>query len=176
MAPLPVETYPEFALKNLYMTLEDKDDWDNPCELCKLPTLLDADVQGNRIHGACTRNQEITEDDITKEWTTYNKKMKAVRSQCKEELRSQNLENKVDNMGKNIEKYMTAAINEMRKGTINKLIKPAKVPSWTKGMKLTPFIKSIEVWLETNKDLPDHLKYNKIIESLKLNKEIEGLS
>ena len=76
MAPLPVETYPEFALKNLYMTLEDKDDWDNACELCKLPTLLHADVQGNRIHGACTRNQDITEDDITKEWTTFNKKMK----------------------------------------------------------------------------------------------------
>ena len=43
-------------------------------------------------------------------------------------------------MGKNIEKYTIAAINEMRKGNINKLIKPAKVPSWTKGMKLTPFI------------------------------------
>ena len=98
--------------------------------------------------------------------------MKAVRSQCKDEMRSQNLENKVDNM----EKYMTAAINELQKGTTNKLIKPAKVPTWSKGMKLTPFIKSIEVWLETNKDLPDHLHYNEILELLKLNKEIEGLS
>merc|ERR1712082_249403 len=75
-----------------------------------------------------------------------------------------------------MQKNMTAAINEIRKGTINKLIKPAKVPSWTKGIKLTPFIKSIEVWLETNKDMPDHSKYYEIIESLKLNKEIEGLS
>merc|ERR1711895_214427 len=143
-------------------------DWDNACKLCKLPTLLHADAQGNRIHGACTRNQEITDDDITKEWTTYQKRMKAVRSHCKEEVRRQNLENKENNM--------TAAINELRKGTTNKLIKPAKVPSWSKGMKLTPFIKSLEVWLETNKDLPDHSKYNEIIESLKLNKEIEGLS
>ena len=170
MAPLPVETYPEDFLKGLYMNLKDKDDWDNECELCKLPTLLHADAQGNRIHGACTRNQDITEDDITKEWTIFNKRMKAVRDQCKEELRSQNLENKVDNM----EKHMTAAINELRKGTTNKLIKPAKVPSWSKGMKLTPFIKSLEVWLETNKDLPDHSKYNEIIESLKLKKKLRA--
>ena len=54
MAPLPVETYPEDSLKELYMNLKDKDDWDNECELCKLPTLLHADAQGNRIHGACT--------------------------------------------------------------------------------------------------------------------------
>merc|ERR1712177_121346 len=39
-----------------------------------------------------------------------------------------------------------------------------------------PFIKSLEVWLENNKDLPEHSKYNEILESLKLNKEIEGLS
>ena len=30
--------------------------------------------------------------------------------------------------------------------------------------------------MENNKDLPEHSKYNEIIESLKLNKEIEGLS
>ena len=41
-------------------------------------------------------------------------------------------------------------------------------------MQLTPFIKSLEVWYETNKDLPEHSKYNEILESLKSNKEIEG--
>ena len=172
MAPLPVETYPEETLRKLYINLEDKEDWDNVCELCTLPTLLHADAQGNRIHGACTRNQEITEDDALKEWATYQKKMKAVRSWCKEEMRRQNLEDKVNNM----QKDMVTALKELTKGTTNKLIKPAKVPSWSKGMKLTPFIKSLEVWLENNKDLPEHSKYNEIIESLKLNKEIEGLS
>ena len=61
---------------------------------------------------------------------------------------------------------MVTAIKELTKGTTNKLIKPAKVPSWSKGMKLTLFIKSLEVWLENNKDLPEHSKYNEIIESL----------
>merc|ERR1712120_85644 len=71
---------------------------------------------------------------------------------------------------------VTTAIKAIQKGTTNKLIKPAKVPAWSKGMQLRPFIKSIEVWLENNKDLPEHSKYNEIIESVKLNKEIEGLS
>merc|ERR1711873_354202 len=44
------------------------------------------------------------------------------------------------------------------------------------GERERPFIKSLEVWMENNKELPDHSKYNEIIESLKLNKEIEGLS
>merc|ERR1712177_113419 len=47
---------------------------------------------------------------------------------------------------------------------------------WSKGMQLTPFIKSLEVWIETNKDLPEHSKYNEKLESLKSNEEIEGLS
>ncbi len=130
MAPLPVETYPEESLRKLYMNLEDKEDWDNVCELCTLPTMLHADAQGNRIHGACTRNQEITQDDSYKEWAAYQKKMKAVRSWYKDELKKQNLEDKVNNLQTDFEK----AFKALTKGTTNKLIKPAKVPSWSKGM------------------------------------------
>ena len=141
MAPLPVETYPEESLRKLYMNLEDKEDWVNVCELCTLPTMLHADAQGNRIHGACTRNQELTQDDCIKEWAAYHKKMKTVRSWYKEEMKKQNLEEKVNNMQNDI----AAALKAIQKGTTNKLIKPAKVPSWSKGMKLRPFIKSIGV-------------------------------
>ena len=76
----------------------------------------------------------------------------------------------------NLQNEVATAIKAIQIGTTNKLIKPAKVPVWSKGMQLTPFIKSLEVWMENNKELPDHSKYNEIIESLKLNKEIEGLS
>ena len=136
MAPLPVETYPEETLRKLYTNLEDKEDWDNVCELCTLPTMLHANVQGNRIHGACTRNQDLTEDDCIKEWTQFHKRMKAVRSWYKEEMRTQNLEEKVNNMQNDI----AAALKAIQKGTTNKLIKPAKVPTWSKGMQLRPFI------------------------------------
>ena len=91
MATIPVDTYPEDFLRRLYMNLDDKEDWDNGCELCTLPTMLHADADGKRIHGACTRRTDLTEDDCKKEWDTYRKKMKAVRSWYKDEMKKQNL-------------------------------------------------------------------------------------
>merc|ERR1711867_366891 len=43
-------------------------------------------------------------------------------------------------------------------------------------MKLRAYKKSIEVWMENNKDIPEAAKYQEIIESLKINKDIEGLA
>ena len=60
MATIQVDTYPEESLRKLYMSLDDKEDWNNVYELCTLPTMLHADTHGNRIHGACTRRQELT--------------------------------------------------------------------------------------------------------------------
>ena len=101
--------------------------------------------------------------------------MKEIRKWYKDKRRTLDLEEKVGNLI-NLQNQVATAIKAIQKGTTNKLIKPAKVPVWSKGMQLTPFIKSLEVWMENNKELPDHSKYNEIIESLKLNKEIEGLS
>ena len=57
-----------------------------------------------------------------------------------------------------------------------KLGKPAKVPGWTKEMKLDVYLKALEVWMETNKDVSEGVRYQDVIESLKMNKEIEGLA
>ncbi len=94
--------------------------------------------------------------------------MKPIRNLYRDDMEKKQLGYKVDN----IEKVMI----ELAKGKTNKLIKPAKVPSWSKGMQLRAFIKLIEVWMENNKDMPENSKYNEIIESLKKNKEIEGLA
>ena len=96
MTTIQVDTYPEDSLRKLYINLDDKEDWDNACELCTLPTMLHADADGKRIHGACTRRTDLTEDDCTKEWETYRKKMKAVRSWYKDEMKKQKLEDKVN--------------------------------------------------------------------------------
>ena len=80
MATIAVEQYPEEALRQLYINLVRKEDWDNKCELCTMPTLLHSDVNGTRIHRACTRRTELTEDEITKEWRLFSKKMKAVKN------------------------------------------------------------------------------------------------
>ena len=43
-------------------------------------------------------------------------------------------------------------------------------------MKYQAYKKSIEVWMENNKDMPEAAKYQDIIELLKMNKDIEGLA
>merc|ERR1712112_399306 len=71
---------------------------------------------------------------------------------------------------------ITENSNKVATGSTAKLIKPAKVPSWSKGMRIDSYKKSIEVWMENNKDLPQTIRYQEVLESIKLNKEIEGLA
>ena len=71
---------------------------------------------------------------------------------------------------------MTDAIVNGNKERPNKLVKPTKVPSWCTGMKYQAYKKSIEVWEENNKDMPETARYQDVIESLKQNKNIEGLA
>ena len=67
-------------------------------------------------------------------------------------------------------------ICKMLQGRPNKLVKPAKVPSWSKSMKLEAYLKALEVWMEMNKDVSEAVRFKDVIESLKVNKEIEGLA
>merc|ERR1712240_628103 len=80
-------------------------------------------------------------------------------------------------------KQMTDAITkgnekicEAFKGRPNKLVKPAKVPIWSKYMKLDEYLKALEVWMEMNSDVSELVRIQDVIESLKTNKEIEGLT
>ena len=65
---------------------------------------------------------------------------------------------------------------ELFKGRPNKLVKPAKVPSWSKDMKLEAYLKALEVWMQMNGDVSEAVRFQDVIESLKNNKEIEGLA
>merc|ERR1712030_208507 len=56
-----------------------------------------------------------------------------------------------------------------------RVTKPAKVPTWTKDITLETYIKQIETWNEVNEDVPTNVKYQDLVENLKINKEIKGL-
>ena len=43
-------------------------------------------------------------------------------------------------------------------------------------MMLDVYLKVLEVWMETNKDVSEGVRFRDVIESLKINKEIEGLA
>ena len=55
------------------------------------------------------------------------------------------------------------------------LTKPAKVPMWTKDLTLETYIKQVQSWTDVLEDIPEHVKFADLIESLKTNKEIKGL-
>ena len=177
MVKIVVETYGEDVLKKLYSELYDKEDWAEECELCLMPTLLHRDADGKRIGGSCTRRNEPTE--VLKSWSLFKKKMKPIRDWYRDDMDKKQANNGFMEVMKSNQEVMAVVAEALKKGntgTTNKLVKPAKVPSWCKGMKIQAYKKSLEVWMENNKDMPDAAKYQDIIESLKMNKDIEGLA
>ena len=60
---------------------------------------------------------------------------------------------------------MTAIIETLKESNIGttKLVKPAKVPGWTKEMKLDVYLKVLEVWMEISKDVSEGVKYRDVI-------------
>ena len=81
MVKIVVETFGEDVLRKLFIDLSHKDDWDEECELCRMPTLLHRDTTGKRIQGSCTRRMELTdaakdkaEAKLMNEWTLFRNK------------------------------------------------------------------------------------------------------
>merc|ERR1712114_156350 len=105
-------------------------------------------------------------------WSLFRKKMNPIRKWYRDDMeRRQTSSDILAGL-----QSMTDAIVNGNKERPNKLVKPAKVPSWCKGMKYQAYKKSIEVWEENNKDISEAARYQDVIESLKLNKDIEGLA
>ena len=69
-----------------------------------------------------------------------------------------------------------AAIIESMKTKKTKLVKPAKFLVWTKEMTLYVYLKDLEVWMEMNKDISESVRFQDVMETLKMNKEINGLA
>ena len=153
MVKISVELWSDDDLKKKFDALSKKGDWDKECEKCKNPELL---------HKAnCTRKVEVGEaefSELWKVWSTYKKKMEPIRKHYEDEMeKRQNSSDILIGM-----KQMTDAITkgnkdmcEVFKDRPNKLVKPAKVPSWSKDMKLNAYLKALEVWMEMNKDVSE---------------------
>ena len=175
MVKVVVESFGEDTLRKLFCDLSHKEDWDEECSLCSMPTLLHRDTSG-KIIGSCSRKTEAMtmaeQSELWKSWSLFRKKMEPIRNWYKDDMEKRQANSELLQGLQN----RTEAIINGNKERPNKLVKPAKVPSWCKGMKLQAYKKSIEVWMENNKDMPEAAKYQDIIESLKMNKDIEGLS
>ena len=56
-----------------------------------------------------------------------------------------------------------------------KLVKPAKVPTWTKDMTLQMYAKQLHMWSDILENYPEYVQYQDLMESLKTNKDVKGL-
>merc|ERR1712240_887162 len=134
---------------------------------------------GKRIHGSCTRRTELTDAaqnkadaELMNAWSLFRKKMNPIRKWYRDDMEKRQTNSDIwEGL-----KSMTDALINGNKERPNKMVKPAKVPRWCKGMKYQAYKKSIKVWEENNKDMPEAARYQDVIELLKLNKDIEGLA
>ena len=143
MVKIVVETFGEDALRNLYCNLDHKEDWDEECTLCSMHILLHCDPDGKRI-GSCARRTELTdaaqtkqEAEMWKSWSLFRKKMEPIRKWYKDDMEKRQTNSDILQGLKS----MTDAIINGNKERPNKLVKPAKVPSWSKGMQLKAYKK-----------------------------------
>ena len=60
MVKIVVETFGEDTLRKLFIDLSHKEDWDEECLLCSMPTLLHHDTSDKRL-GSCASKTEVTE-------------------------------------------------------------------------------------------------------------------
>ena len=49
------------------------------------------------------------------------------------------------------------------------------MPTWTKEMTWAVYLKALEAWIEQKNDMPEANKYQLVTESLKQNREVNGL-
>ena len=180
MVKIVVETFGEDALRKLFLDLSHKDDWDEECDVCRMPTLLHRDSEGRLMLESCPgRKEESTaaaqnkaDAELMNSWSLFRKKMTPIRKWYRADIEQTNAKNDILAGLQS----MTDAIVNGNKERPNKLVKPTKVPSWCTGMKYQAYKKSIEVWEENNKDMSETARYQDVIESLKQNKNIEGLA
>ena len=143
MVKIMVESFSEDALRKLFNDLSKKEYWDAECEMCSMPQMLHK--------GPCTRKTEVSEADYIDLWKTlsvYKKKMEPIRRWHEDEMAKRQSNSKLLLGLQNMTDAIINGNKEMYNGfkdRPSKLVKPAKVPSWSKGMKLDVYVKSLQV-------------------------------
>ena len=87
MVKIVVESFGEDALRKLFLDLSHKDDWDEECDVCRMPTLLHLDSDGKQSLDSCPgRKEESTpaaqnkaDAELLNSWRSFRKKMIPVR-------------------------------------------------------------------------------------------------
>ena len=174
MGQIKHDSFKDEELLERYVALKVKLDWLEECNICSLPDML------HEKRGSCPSRKHCSHDEYVKVWGPYKKRMSTIISRYEEENANKTPEPNIANfMQQQVEilRTLTRTIPAAATGgTTTKLIKQAKVPTWSKGMRIDSYKKALGVWMENNREIPDNVKYQEVLESIKQNKEIEGLA
>ena len=123
---------------------------------------------------------------IAKNWRDLKKRLKQILKDIKEERAKEKEQNvyldgierivntlkmNIDTSGDpKVKKSDTAEVS-----TVNNKPRLLTKPVWTIDLTLDTYIKQIQFWSDVLEEIPEHVKYADLIESLKTNKDIKGL-
>ena len=133
MVKIVVESFGKDALRKLFLDLSHKDDWDEECDVCRMPTLLHLDSDGKQSLDSCPGRKEETtpaaqnkaDAELLNSWRSFRKKMIPVRKWYRQETENTNTKNDIL---AGIQSMTDAIVNGNNERP-NKLVKPTKVPS-----------------------------------------------
>ena len=139
MVTIMVESFSDDRLKRLFLDLTNKEEWNEECEICCLPTLLHHDQEGRPLLQSCEgRRSELSEvardkrdAEILDTWSKFGKRMAPIKKAYRREKDKTNSNNEI---AISIQR-MTETIINGNTSRSSKLVKQIKVPSWCKGMK-----------------------------------------
>ena len=132
MVKINAECFSDNELVNRWSTLAKKEDWDEECEMCKMPIML--------YKGPCTRKEEFNAfefGELWKAWSLFREKMKMIRKWQSDQEEKKKMQSDisigmneiVDSQNANIVTIIEAI--KVKENKTAKLVKPAKVPVWT---------------------------------------------
>ena len=70
MVKVTIENFSNDELEKRWNALENKDNWEEECEWCKMPGMLHK--------GPCTRKEGVDHEKVLESWHTYRKRMKLI--------------------------------------------------------------------------------------------------
>ena len=127
--------------------MKEIDDYDDECESCQKPSLLHA--------GACVRSEIVDDDELAGIWKEFRLRMKSLTRLIRAEREQYLKEAEITKNWKatmlqmnewnceNIERFCAVLVRNREENAKqpSKVIKPAKVPVWSKEMSMETYEK-----------------------------------
>ena len=171
MTIIEVKKLIEDDTKRRFNGLIDLDNYLDGCKTCELPGLLH---KGN----TCSRSNQADLEKEYKVWSEYREMMKPIVVHIKRGQKEQSWDSGIRSVIETMEKKWSQeekVSSSVKSSGMARVVKPAKVPTWTKSMGLDVYTRQLTIWQNSNADVPESMQFQDLVKSLKIYKEVKGL-